>query len=298
MTSFASRVSTVSIASAFSLTVAFPAPVAAQSREQRQLMADVRIVQEQNQVLQNLLGSLAEAIKAVNARIDEQANVTGKALADQKLLIDSLATNVREIREKLDDNTVRLGSLSQEVDAVRQGLQQLSTPPPLGGTAPIDPGTTGATPATSGAAAPGDGGTVAPPIAPPVAIGTSPQKLWDEAWADYTLSQWDLAIAGFEAVIKYFPRAERAADAQVYIGHSYFQAGQNDKAIEAYDAAIRNYPSAPAIPEAYYKKGIALKNLKQVDAAREAFEYIVKTYPDSAAASLAKQQIVQPARPN
>src|SRR5688572_29451944 len=84
-------------------SITFVAPAAAQSREQRQLMADMRMMQEQNQTLQNLLGQIADAIKAVNARIDEQANNTGKALADQKLVIDNLSNNVREIREKLDD---------------------------------------------------------------------------------------------------------------------------------------------------------------------------------------------------
>jgi tol-pal system protein YbgF len=191
----------------------------------------------------------------------------------------------------MDDNAVRLGSLSQEVDAVRQGLQQLSARPSFDPAAPA--------PVPGASAAPGipgqpDSSTAAvPPVAPPpsVPIGTSPQKLWDEAYSDYTLAQWDLAIAGFEAVIKYYPTAERASDAQVYIGHSYMQAGKNDKAVEAYDAAIKNYPNAPALPDAYYKKGIALKSLKQTDAARAAFEYVVKTYPESSAASLARQQI-------
>jgi TolA-binding protein len=193
----------------------------------------------------------------------------------------------------MDDNAVRLGSLSQEVDAVRQGLQQLSARPAFDpAIPPTDPGAapTGVPgqPDPSAAAAP----LVTPPPALP--IGTSPQKLWDEAYSDYTLAQWDLAIAGFEAVIKYFPTAERAADAQVYIGHSYMQAGKNDKAVEAYDLAIRSYPNAAALPDAYYKKGIALKSLKQTDAARAAFEYVVNTYPDSSAASLARQQILPP----
>ena len=64
-----------------------------------------------------------------------------------------------------------------------------------------------------------------PPAAP---VGTSPQKLWDVAYADYTLGQWDLAIAGFEAVIMYFPRAERAADAQVHIG-TLVSAGRQER---------------------------------------------------------------------
>jgi TolA-binding protein len=273
-------------------------PAAAQSKEQRQMMADVRILQEQNQSLQNLLASIVEAIKMVNSRIDDQATTSAKSIADQKLLIDNLTNTVREIREKMDDNAVRLGSLSQEVDAVRQGLQQLSARPSFESAAP--PSTPGATSTTQGAARPADADAAAlPPATPPpaVPIGTSPQKLWDEAYSDYTLAQWDLAIAGFENVIKFFPTAERAADAQIYIGHSHMQAGRNDKAVEAYDAAIKNYPNAAALPDAYYKKGIALKSLKQTDAARAAFEYVVKTYPESNAAILARQQIPQaPAR--
>lgn len=271
------------------LTVTLVTPVAAQSKEQRQMMADLRMLQEQNQTLQNVLGSIVEAIKAVTSHIDDQAKVTGKAMADEKLVIDNLTNNVREIREKLDDNNVRLGSLNQEVEALRQGLQQLNARPAV-------PDTT--TSEAPGGAGGSDTGTVPAALPPPaVALGTSPQKLYDEAYADYTLAQWDLAIAGFEAVIKYFPKSERAADAQVYIGHSYLQAGKNDKAVEAYDLAIRNYPGAPALPEAYYKKGVALKALKRPDEARAAFEHVVTTYPDSSSATLAKQQIVAQPKP-
>lgn len=280
------------------LTGTLVTPVAAQSKEQRQMMADLRMLQEQNQTIQNVLGSIVEAITAVNARIDDQVKVTGKAMADQKLVIDNLTNNVREIREKLDDNNVRLGSLDQEVGALRQGLQQLNARP----AAPDATSEAGTAPGGAGAAGGSSAGAVPAAVPPPaVALGTSPQKLYDEAFADYTLAQWDLAISGFEAVIKYFPKSERAADAQVYIGHSYLQAGRNDKAVEAYDAAIRSYQGAPALPEAYYKKGVALKALKRPDEARAAFDYVVKTYPESNAASLARQGLAQlgpPARQN
>jgi tol-pal system protein YbgF len=314
-----SRISAPRVAFALLATLTFAAPALAQSREQRQLMADIRMLQEQNQTLQNLIGSIAEAIKAVNARIDEQAAVTGRALADQKLIVTNITNSVREVREKLDDNTVRLGSLSQEVDAVRMGLQQLSALPALNAPVPLSPD--GGAPPGANSGTPTTGTSVAPPVAsqPPPAvpgvadpsaaaaappasvtgppappIGTSPQGLWDTAWADFTLGQYDLAIAGFQAVITYFPKSERAADAQVHIGHSYMNAGSYQQAIEAYDATIRNYPGSAGIPDAYFKKGLALKSLKQADAAQTAFEYVLKTYPDSSAAILARQQISQP----
>ena len=104
-------------------------PASAANKEHQQLMADIRMLQEQAQQLQNLLGTLNDTIKAVNARLDDQANASRKAFADQKVIIDTLGSDSRVIREKLDDNNVRIGSLSQEVDALRHAIDQLSSFP-------------------------------------------------------------------------------------------------------------------------------------------------------------------------
>src|SRR5438034_10618514 len=92
---------------ALALTVAMAAPAAAIDKEQRQLMADVRMLQEQSQQLQNLINALnaalAEALKAVNQRLDDQANAERKAFADQKLIVDTLSNDLRVVREKVDD---------------------------------------------------------------------------------------------------------------------------------------------------------------------------------------------------
>src|SRR5262249_53773123 len=109
---------------AFSLMSVLAGPAFAANKEHQQLMADIRILQEQSQQLQNLIGSLAEALKAVNARLDDQTNANRKAFADQKLIIDALSSDLRIVREKVDDTNVRVGSVSQEVDALRQAIQQ------------------------------------------------------------------------------------------------------------------------------------------------------------------------------
>ena len=257
-------------------------PAAAANKEQRQMMADIRMLQEQAQQLQNLLGSLLgtlnESLKAVNSRIDDQTNSTRKAFADQKLSIDNLTSDLRVVREKVDDNNVRVSSLTQELDALRQAVQQQSAPHATA--AEPDP-------AGSGTGLPGP----APTSPPTVAVGTSPQRLWDTAYADYTSGQWDLAVLGFESYIRNFPKSDMADDAEVLIGNSYLNDAKYEKAVEAYDTTIRNYPNGNAVPEAYFKKGLALKNLKQLDRAREAFEFAAKNYPDSDAGRLAKQQL-------
>jgi TolA-binding protein len=256
------------LAGALALSASTPASAA--NKEHQQLMADIRMLQEQSQQLQNLLGALNESIKAVNARLDQQAETTRKAFADQKLVVDNLSNDVRVIREKLDDNNVRVGSLTQEVEALRQGMQQAARP---------------ATTNDPDASAPG----AAPPAAGGPSVGQSPQKMYDSANSDYMAGEYDLAVIGFSEFIKAFPRSELADDAQVAICNAYLQAHKDQQAVDACDLTIRNYPNTNSIPQAYYRKGLALSNLKNVAGARDAWETLVKTFPDSREAILATQ---------
>jgi len=269
------------------LAVAIATPADAANKEVQQMMADIRMLQEQSQQVQNLIasltGSLTDGLKAVNTRMEDQANANRKAVADQKLVIDNLSNDVRIMRGKLDDNNVRIGSLTQEVDALRQSLQQTgvrSSPAPVSDSAANPASTPGATARTA-----------------PLPVGMSPQKLYDSAWSDYLSGQYDLAIQGFEMFIKSFPKSDSADNAQVNIGNSYLQDGKPEKAVEAYDKAIRAYPGGDAIPEAYFKKGLALQSLKDLDGARAVWEFAVKNFPESDAGRLSKQRLDQLRKP-
>jgi TolA-binding protein len=265
---------------ALGLAATLASPASAANKEHQQLMADIRMLQEQAQLLQNLLGTINESIKAVNTRLDEQTNATRKASADQKLQMDNLAGDLRVVREKVDDNNVRIASLTQEVEALRQMVQQAASAP-----RPSAPDQGNAPPSGT---APAGG---APPLVPPTNAGTSPTQLYEMALGDYTIGQWELAIQGFESYIRSFPRSTLADEAQVKIGICYDYLGQKQKALDAFDKAIRDYPGGKSIPTAYFRKGLALRDLRQSDKAREAFEYVVKTYPDSPEAGLSKQAL-------
>ena len=267
----------VAALAALSLTVLAARPAAAANKEHQQLMADLRILQEQSQLLQNMLGTLAEAVKSVNTRLDQQADANRRAAADEKLLVETLVNDLRVVREKVDDNNVRVGSLSQEVDALRQLVQQAlarMTAPP------VDPNAPAST-----------ANTTTPPPAGSAASGASPTKTYEQAYGDYVAGLWDLSVDGFEAFLKDFPTATQAPNAQFYIGRAYINDAKYDKAVDAFDKVIRNYPMSANVPDAHYLKGEALRNLKQADRARESYETVIKNYPDSTAAVLAKQRI-------
>jgi tol-pal system protein YbgF len=258
---------------------------AAADKEQRQMMADLRILQEQSQQLQNLLQStldlLNESVKALNARLDGQADSTRKAFADQRLNIDVVTRDLQAIREKVDDNNVRVGQLTSELEALRQSVTALSVPRPSA----YDPDPFWISPGTP---------EPAPPTPPTAAtLGQSPMKLFESARADYYAGQYDIAILGFESYIKSFPQSPQAGEAQLLMGNSYLNAGKYEKAIDAYDLAIRIYASSPSVPDAWYYKGVAQKDLKQYDEARASWEYVVKNYQGSTAAVQSQQQLQQ-----
>jgi TolA-binding protein len=266
------------------IVIATTTPADAANKEHQQLMADIRMLQEQSQQLQNLIGQVTDAVKAVNARMDQQAETTRKLMADQKLVIDNLSNDSRVIREKLDDSNVRIGSLTQEVEALRQSLQQMAARPTT--TVELNPGSPGQ-PSPGGPPAPG----------PAASVGDSPRQMYDTAWSDYTAGQYDLAIEGFQGFIRAFPKHDLADDAQVLICNAYLNAHKDQQAVDACDLAIRTYPNGNAIPQAYYRKGLALGNLKDVAGARDAWETLIKTFPDSTEAGLARQGLDRLKRP-
>ena len=263
------------------LVLAASGAASAANKEHQQMMADIRMLHEQTLLLQAHLVALTDALRAVGVKLDEQASVARKAFADQKLLVDTISTDLRVVREKVDDNNVRISSLSQELEAVRIAL-------PQGGAAM--PGTVGGTPAIPPAAQAGAGGQAPAAAGNP---GISPQRLYDMAWADYVGSQYNLAISGFENYIRSYGRTEQAGDAQYFIGESYYLQGMFKDAATAYDRGIADYPNSKRIPDTYFKRGMALNALGQSDRARESWEYVVKNFPNSDAGRLARQRLDQ-----
>ena len=249
---------------------------AAANKEHLQLMAEIRMLQEQNQQLQALLGSLQDTLKTVTNKIDEQSGATRKAMADQMLAVNNIGDNVRVLREKTDETNVRISTVSQEIDAMRQAIAS-QPPPAVVNPAGIDP----LAPPTS----------VPQPANPPPS-GVSPQRMFDASFQDYSSGRYDLAIDGFQGFIQAFPRLPQAADAQYNIGMSYFNQSKWAEAREAFQKTIQDYPqNTDRVADAYYKLGQTFEQLKQIDNAKRAYETLVQRFPTAFTATSAKQAL-------
>jgi len=235
-----------SAVAAIVLAGSFLAPRAADAdanKEHQQIMAELRMLQEQQSQLLRGIEGLNEQLRLITTKIDDQTGTTRKAFADQKLLIDGVAETSRILREKADDTNVRLSTMTQEMQSLRQTISSMPAPtaaPPVmtGDPGVVDP----AAPATPTA-----------PVGPPPNI--SPTQMFDRVSADYAAGQYDLAIEGFQAFIRTFPTSPQADDAQLYIGNSYQYEGKFKEALQAYQKLITDYPQADTVPNAWFKTG-------------------------------------------
>jgi tol-pal system protein YbgF len=145
----------------------------------------------------------------------------------------------------------------------------------------------------AGAAGSIPGGTAPPQNAttPTTNPGIQPQRLFDTSWGDYTTGNYVLAVQGFESYLSYFPKSQRAHEAQLYVGESLAGQKKDMDAIVAYDRVIANYPGTASVPTAYYKRGTAYERLGEPARARESYEALLKQFPDTQQATLAKQRL-------
>ena len=261
-----------------------PATTLAADKEHKILMAEIRMLQEEQQQVRQTLAGLSDALKALNTRLDADASRAQKAFADQRLIIENLAETTRVLREKSDETNVRLSSMTQEVQSLRQAVSSMPAPSGVTTPAPGDPA-----PTDPGAAA----GVPTPPAATTPSANVSPTQMWDRVYAVYTAGQYDLAAEGFESYIRSFPTSPQADDAQLYIGHSLYSAGKYSEAAAALQKVITSYPQSDSVPAAYYKMGLAYESLKQLEQARRAFEAVIKSHPGTIEATMAKQSLVR-----
>jgi tol-pal system protein YbgF len=261
-----------------------PAPSAAQNREHLQLTADLQILQEQVARLQLTTNQLAEQLKATNTRVDQASETNVKSFANQQLLINTITGTLTTMREKLDDNAVRVSQLTQELSAIREGVRMLTDQinilvgalqPPIN----PDPNAAPGTPQTG---AGGLGQLTLPP---------SPSRYYDDAESNFMAGRYDSALEGFREVVEKFPGTLAAANAQFYIGEIFYQQSKCREAIPEYQKVIANYKESDKLPDAYFMQGNCYQELNQTANATKMFQQLIKLYPQSPQATLATQRL-------
>jgi len=272
-----------------------PAAAAAQNREHQQLFADLRMLQEQVQRIQLAINTLAGQVTETNAALASANEANRKEFADQQYRIGQIDESLATLREKINDNTVRVSQLIQEVDSVRQGIeilqgtlnQILALVTPV----PVDPET--GEPLTPPSGPPSFSDDPSRPAQPPLTgapppdtqqLPASPTTTYRYAFGLYISGDFALAIEAFRDFIAKFPNAADAPKAQYFMGESLYQLGRYKEGIQAFQGLISGYPDSDLVPDAYFKQGVCYQSLRQNDEARRIYELVIARFPDTTGA--------------
>ena len=214
----------------------------------------------------------------LDARVQRIERVlTNQSLLELAQRIDALQGDVRSIRgevELLQNQTE--GGKNQSRTLYTDLEKRLAALETLGGV---------------GAGGVGAGGALAPGSVPAPVSGASEQATYDAGMAALRSGNYDKAVSTFREVVTNYPNGDLAANAQFWMGESYYTKGDLESAVTAYRKVLADWPGSRKAPDAMVKLGFSLSDLKRTGEARSTLEEVVRKYPGTNAAQLASDRL-------
>ena len=249
----------------------------------------------------------------IDARaLDERLKRIERLLGTESLLklfdeVESLGTEVRELRGQLEEQSHAINQLKQgqrelylDVDQRLQriesaspaGVADPSTQPPT--TAPATPVASTETGANPPAPAPAPATTPSAPAPSPPA-GVDPfaeQQAYQGAFDLLKSARYEDAAAAFTQFIAEYPAGSYADNAQYWLGETHYITRRFEPALQEFQRLVSTYPNSRKLTHALLKIGYAHDELGNKAEAEKVLGDLIARYPQSAAAGLARQRLV------
>ena len=126
------------------------------------------------------------------------------------------------------------------------------------------------------------------PTTPAAANAT---QIYDQGSQDLAQGRYPLALQNFRDVVRGFPTAEVADNAQYGVGESFFAQSMFDSAAVEYALVDSLYPQGDKVPAALYKLALSREKLGRTSEAKQTLEALVRRYPQSGEAQLARERL-------
>lgn len=267
---------------------AFPA-----SKEQQEMERDIAQLQDQVRTLQSgfdqqmaTLKTLVEqALDAANKAntnvmvltnnvtqtLDRELKESLRPVAGLTAKADNTANDVSDLRSGMTELTTQMNRMQQQLTDINNAIKVMQAPQ----AAPPPPAGVAGSPAAGTAGGP-----------PP-----SPKDLYDNASADYSKGNAELAANEFAEFVRLYPDDPEAPQAQFYIGATHYAQHKYDQAVTDFDAVLERFPEGSKTPDAWFMKGMALKDAGHRDAAVTVWRTLIRKYSRSDDSDKAKEQL-------
>lgn len=139
---------------------------------------------------------------------------------------------------------------------------------------------------------------VAAPQAQPPAVVAGPQldpllesRTYEAALNNFRAGNYPGAIAGFKGFLKAYPGSPLAANAQYWVGYSYYVLKDYKTALAEQQKLVIVYPGSSKVPDALFNIATNQINLDDIATARKTLSELVAKYPGTNAANLAARRL-------
>ena len=119
----------------------------------------------------------------------------------------------------------------------------------------------------------------------------SSRELFEVAYQDYQVGDYDSAIHGFEAFQQRFSNAPRAVDVQYLVGTAYFRKGDCVRAIAAYERLVEAFPQHSNGALGMWKLSYLYDEVGDAVQARSVLLRLIERHPRTREAKLARQRL-------
>ena len=209
--------------------------------------------------------------------------------ADIQVHFNSLEDQIRSLTGQLESANHQIQVLSNRLDKLQQDIEfRLNTLEHGGQPAGGSGGAPNAAPDQSGQLTPPPGATPTPPQqttdatpSEPLPSG-GPEVVYDHALGALRAGDYGEAERGFKGLIARNPKADLAANAQYWLGETYYVRKMYSDAASAFLKAYQGYPKGPKRPDSLLKLGMSLKGIGQKNAACDSFSELLSKYPMAA----------------
>lgn len=116
-------------------------------------------------------------------------------------------------------------------------------------------------------------------------------RSYGEALGQFRQADYAAAIAGFNDFLKTYPSSELAANAQYWIGYSYYMLKDYKTALSQQQKLLATYPASNKVPDALFNIATNQLALNDTGSARRTLEEIVAKHPGTQAAHLAARRL-------
>jgi TolA-binding protein len=116
-------------------------------------------------------------------------------------------------------------------------------------------------------------------------------SLFDLSMGDFNTGRYDIAISGFEDLIKQYPEAPQAADAEFWIAEAHFANKKYQTAEKLYFELVKKYPEGQRICVTLYKLGLAYEHQDKKKSRDMVWVNLLERCPDIQEAQAVKAQM-------